>query len=124
MPKLPEQTLTPRARVLELLKKERPVCVSILMPTHRAGAETRQDPIRFKNLLRQAQEKLTSAGLDKRAIQELLAPLEERIGDSTFWQHQSDGLAVFRTSDSTDWIQTLWTLPELCVVGEQFAFLL
>lgn len=26
-------------------------CVSLFMPTHRAGAETRQAPIRFKNLL-------------------------------------------------------------------------
>lgn len=29
-------------------------CVSLFMPTHRAGEDTRQDPIRFKNLLGRA----------------------------------------------------------------------
>jgi len=28
-------------------------CISLFMPTHRAGRETEQDPIRFKNLLRE-----------------------------------------------------------------------
>jgi hypothetical protein len=30
--------------------------VSLFMPTHRAGRETEQDPIRFRNLLREVEE--------------------------------------------------------------------
>lgn len=33
-------------------------CVSIFMPTHRAGVETRQDPIRLKNLLGETEKRL------------------------------------------------------------------
>ena len=35
-----------------LIEREGGPCVSLFMPTHRAGAETQQDPIRFRNLLR------------------------------------------------------------------------
>jgi hypothetical protein len=35
-------------------------CVSLYMPTHRTWKDTRQDPIRFKNLLRPAEELWTS----------------------------------------------------------------
>jgi hypothetical protein len=38
-------------------------CVSPFMPTHRAGREMEQYPIRFKNLLREAEESLTAKGL-------------------------------------------------------------
>jgi hypothetical protein len=38
-------------------------CVSLYMPAHRAGRETEQDPIRFKNLLRQAEERLHAEGM-------------------------------------------------------------
>lgn len=106
--------------VSELLKKEHAPCVSILMPTHRSAPENQQDPIRFKNLLRQAEEQLTSGGTNKRDIRALLDPLEEKIADTMFWRRQSDGLAVFRSSDSIDWVHTLWSLPELSVVGPHF----
>ena len=32
-------------------------CISIYMPAEKAGAETRKNPIRFKNLIREAEEK-------------------------------------------------------------------
>jgi hypothetical protein len=36
--------------------------VSIFLPTHRAGQEIQQDPIRLKNLLKQAESQLISEG--------------------------------------------------------------
>jgi hypothetical protein len=33
-------------------------CVSLFMPAHRAGRETEQDPIRFGNLLSEAEQRL------------------------------------------------------------------
>jgi hypothetical protein len=38
-------------------------CVSLFMPTHRSGRDTEQDPIRFKNLIREVEESLTAKGL-------------------------------------------------------------
>ena len=37
--------------------------ISIFLPTHRTGRETQQDPIRFKNLLRDAEKQLLGGGL-------------------------------------------------------------
>ena len=36
--------------------------VSIFVPTHRAGPEVQQDPIRLKNLLKQAESQLITEG--------------------------------------------------------------
>jgi hypothetical protein len=62
-------------------------CVSVFLPTHRAGREVEQAPIRLKTLLRQATDALT--------FDRLLAPLRRLLDDRLFWQYQSDGLALF-----------------------------
>lgn len=70
-------------------------CVSIFMPAHRAGAETQQDRIRLKNLLREAERQLVEAGLRTPDAAAILEPGHALLAESDFWQHQSDGLAVF-----------------------------
>lgn len=70
-------------------------CVSIFMPTHRAGPETRQDPLRLRNMLGQAAARLDEGGLTQREITDLLAPAAELDGDTGFWRHLADGLAIF-----------------------------
>src|SRR5205823_9224741 len=54
-----------------------PFCVSIFLPTHRAGQEIRQDPIRLKNLAKQAETRLISAGLRAVKAREILAPARD-----------------------------------------------
>ncbi len=94
--------------------------VSIYLPTHRAGADQQQDPIRFKNLLRKAEEALQAAGLRRPDWEALLAHGEELLQDSHFWQHQADGLAVFLAQD----VQHHYRLPlrfgELVEVSSRF----
>lgn len=84
-----------------LLDIEDGPALSIFLPTERRGAETQQNSIRFKNLLRDAESQLTQygadhPGADKAAVEELLEPLRRMVDDHELWQHQSDGLAVFR----------------------------
>jgi len=69
--------------------------VSIYMPTHRSGPETRQDPIRFRNLLDEAETELTTLGYGAEEILELLQGVRPLIQDGEFWRHQRDGLAAF-----------------------------
>jgi hypothetical protein len=69
--------------------------VSLFLPTVRAGAETQQNPIRLKNLLREAAGRLVERGMEKADAEQLLAPARELVDDYDFWQHQADGLAVF-----------------------------
>jgi hypothetical protein len=64
------------------------------MPTHRTG-DVQQDPIRLKNLVNQAQDKLVAAGLRPAAAKELLRPVHNFEEDTLFWQNHSEGLALF-----------------------------
>lgn len=93
--------------------------VSLYLPTHRAGAETQQDPIRLKNLLREADGRLGAEGFDG-AGGELLAPARRLLDDHPFWQHQSDGLAVFLSPKTRRLYRLPLAFEELVVVGERF----
>jgi hypothetical protein len=67
----------------------------VFLPTHRAGREVEQAPIRLKNLLRQETDALKSDGVRAPEVGHLLAPLRRLLDDRLFWQYQSDGLAPF-----------------------------
>ncbi len=73
--------------------------MSVFMPTARAGAEIQQGPIRFKNLLKEAESRLEAQEIRKPEIEALLNPAQERLQDDSFWQHQADGLAFFLARD-------------------------
>ena len=70
-------------------------CVSLLLPTRRARREVQQGPIRLRQLLRQAGDRLEADGVNATEIDRLLGPLHELLDDRFFWRSQSDGLAVF-----------------------------
>lgn len=95
-------------------------CVSIYMPTHQFGREQQQDPIRFKNLMTKAQEKLLDSGLRRPEVQEMMRPAESLLDDNDFWQHQSDGLAVFLSQNSTQTFRLPSNFDELVVVASNF----
>ena len=69
--------------------------VSFYMPTHVRGAETRQDPIRLKNLITEAHQSLASTGLKPMELDAILDPATALLADNDFWQHQDIGLALF-----------------------------
>jgi hypothetical protein len=95
-------------------------CVSLYMPTHRAGREQQEDPIRLKNLLAEAETKLLANGLRRPEVQKLMRPAEELLWSKDFWQHPSDGLAIFLTND----FHKIYRLPlqfeELLHTGPSF----
>jgi hypothetical protein len=70
-------------------------CVSLYLPTHRKGADAQTDPIRLKNLAREAEHRLVAYGLRDPEARALLAPVDALQEDRGFWQHQGEGLAVF-----------------------------
>lgn len=96
------------------------LCISIFMPTFRTGAESQQNQIRFKNLLREAEEKLMAAGLRSQELKELMEPAQALPGNVLFWRRQSDGLALFLC----DGLFRCFCLPEafdeLIVVADRF----
>ncbi len=105
--------------VKTLIEEPNGICVTIYMPTHRLGVETQQNPIRFKNLLRQAEEQLINSGLRSQDVKDLLQPAEE-IDEYDFWQHQSDGLAIFIANNVFSYYCLPIDFPELVVVTNRF----
>jgi hypothetical protein len=91
--------------------------VSIYMPAHRAGRETQQDPIRFRNLVRTADERLRGEGLRSPEAAALLAPAHRLLEDPGFWRNQSDGLAVFLSAHESRAYRLPIPFPELAVIG-------
>lgn len=94
--------------------------VSIYMPTQRAGREILQGSIRLKNMLGQAEAQLRQQNLRGDDIRDLLGPARQLIDDVRFWQHQSDGLALFLTKDWFRHYRLPLRLEELVVVNDQF----
>jgi len=103
-----------------LLEVRRENCLSVFMPTHKAGTDTQQDPIRLRNLIREAEKELIEAGTSSGDRSRLLSPVSELIDDAMFWRYRSDGLAIF----SSPTVFHVYKLPlkfqELLVVASRF----
>lgn len=109
-------TLT-RNDLKTLLADRQGPCVSLFMPTHRGGAE--QDPIRWRNLLAQAEERLAT-GLRRPESKKLLQPAWKRLEEPIFWKSQSDGLACFLSAAEMRCYRLPAAFAELVVVGDRF----
>lgn len=103
-----------------LMEHRQDPCVSIYAPMVKAGPETQQNSIRFKNLVRQAVEALEERGLGTQEAEALLAPATELIDDNPFWQHQATGLAAFFSQGFVRWFRVPIEVRELAVVEDRF----
>jgi hypothetical protein len=103
-----------------LMEVHKGPCVSVFMPTHRSGPETQQDPIRLKNLIREAEERLIAHGLRTLEAKELLEPAERLLRDGLFRQHQSDGLAMFLSLGVFHYYLLPFVFEELVIVTDRF----
>jgi hypothetical protein len=90
------------------------------MPTHRVGREVQQNPIRLKNLLGKAQDRMVAGGVRASEARELLEPAEMLLHDGLFWQHQSDGLALFVSPETFHHYRLPFDFEELVVVTDRF----
>lgn len=95
-------------------------CVSLYMPTHRLGREQQQDPVRLKNLLAKAEADLLANGLRRPKVQKLMQPAEELLWDMDFWQHQSDGLAMFLSNEFFEKYRLPTGFKELLLITKNF----
>ena len=102
-----------------LVEKPQEMGVSIYMPTHRTG-DIEQDPIRLKNLLKEAEGQLIDYGISISDASGLLEPAEQLLPDSHFWQHQGDGLAIFISPGLFRYYRLPCSFEELVVVTERF----
>jgi hypothetical protein len=87
-----------------LLRGGTPPCVSIYLTTHRKHPEWKQDPVRFRGLVAEAEALLGKSGArDAKAAVERLRALT----DEAFWEFALEGLAVFLSGGAV----TIYRLP-------------
>jgi Bacterial archaeo-eukaryotic release factor family 6 len=109
-----------REEIKTLLEQPKGNCVSIYMPTHPAGPEVRQDPIRFKNLIKEAQGLLIDAGLEEKDAIAFLAKAQE-IDNQNFWEQLGNqGLAIFISNDTVRYYSLPLDFEDLVVVTDRF----
>jgi hypothetical protein len=113
-------SLLTRGELTALMAPTEEPCISIYLPTHRAGAETQQDRIRLKNLLKKAEDRLVADGERKPAAEAMLKPAWRLVEDRVFWQHQSDGLALFLSSRLFRHYRLPLAFDELVVTTDRF----
>lgn len=103
----------------QLIERPSETSVSLYMPTERAG-DTQQNPIRLKNLLREAEGKLADVGIEKDEAGALLRPLRDLLSDDLFWQHQADGFVAFSSRSLFRGYRLPLKLPQLVMVSGRF----
>lgn len=108
-----------RNELKTLMKKTEGPCVSIFMPTLRGGAQSQQNPIRFKNMLREAEERLVAAGLRPQEAKDLLEPAQRLLQDGPFWR-QSNSIALFLSPKTYRYYRLPFDFEELLVVADRF----
>ena len=109
-----------RQELKALMARQTGPCVSILLPTHRSGASVQEGPIRLKNLLRDAEAKLTERGLRQSEAESMLETAGRLVEDPLFWQHQGNGLAVFVAEGLFRWYRAPLRFQELAIVADRF----
>lgn len=92
--------------------------ITITLPTHRSTPDNQQDPIRVKNLVNEAVERLLSE-FNKREISTLLTRLEN-LAESIDYRNSLDGLALFVNTDFSRAVYLPFDLRERVVIGETF----
>jgi hypothetical protein len=112
--------LLSRAEFINLSQSASDGSASIYLPTHVAGPEIQQDPIRLKNLLVEAETQLLQLGIAKSTISTMLEPGRALLENDRFWRHQSQGLALFLTPDRMRLYRLPLDFPAAVFVGDRF----
>ena len=94
-------------------------CISIYMPVQKAGPEVRQNPIRFKNLVREVEKRLDEMGIDRQEAMQWFQQVLD-LDTSDFWEHQDQGLAIFISPNLFRSYSLPWEVQELVVVNNYF----
>ncbi len=98
-------------------------CVSIYLPTTPFGPGTRSGSSQLHRLANQAESQLTGGGIERHVVDELLAPVRRLQDDEEFWQHQSEGLALFAAPGFFDGFRLPTSFSEQVAVGDAFRML-
>ncbi len=102
-----------------LSSAQEPPCLSLYQSTHRRHPENQQDPIQFRNLVKELDASLRRKYPAAEA-ERLLRPFEALGDDAEFWKRTLDGLAVLGGSGVFRALRIPQPVTELAVVADSF----
>lgn len=91
--------LLTRDELTFLINEKGELTVSIYMPTFVSGKDTLQNQTIFRNLLKEIKKSYINDESVNSELNELLKKTDQFLDDYEFWQHQSEGLAIFLSKD-------------------------
>ncbi len=103
-----------------LAERPEPLKVSLLMSVDPVAEGWRADPIRWKNLIAQARERLVAAGLRGPVADVWLAPAAELLEDLDFWRQGGRGVAAYLAPGFQRFYRVPLALREEVVLGDNF----
>ncbi len=103
----------------ELAAVRQSPCLSLYQPTHRRLPENQQDPIRFRNLVKELEASLQQ-DYPAVEIRLLLKPFEALAHNQDFWNHTLEGLAVLGGPTFFRVFRLQRPVAELAVVADSY----
>ena len=113
------KTLLTIEALAELTAAHTPPCLSLYQATHRSRPNNQQDPIRFRNPLKELESSLRLKH-SAAETQMLLQPFEALSEDKSFWNHTMAGLAVLGSAGFFRVFCLQREPPELAIVADSF----
>ncbi len=92
--------------------------ISIYMPASRTNSQ--QNLIRFKNLIRKAEENWRERGPKDLSMEEVFKPARRLLEETRFWSFQDEGLAVFLSPGFFSAYRLPISFNELVVMSNRF----
>ena len=96
-----------------------PPCLSVYQPTHRVHPDNEQDPIRFRNLVKELEQSLRR-DYSTRDMRPLLEPFQKLADNRAFWNCTLTGLAVLGAPGFFRIYRIQRAVPEVAIVADSF----
>lgn len=103
-----------------LLNKTNAINLTLSMPTHKTGEEIKQDPIRFKNLLKKADTALKNYIKDEKKREQFLEEVIALQKDMSFWNHSEHGLVITVNNDLMEIFKLPYEVQERVYIQDHF----
>lgn len=108
---------TNQTELKSLLDQEGESLLSIVFPTETAGPDIRQNSIRFKNMLNEAESVVKQLDTAAAAFQPLLTQLHTLESDLDFWSHQTGGFALYANAQTCWFVRVPYSIESTVMLG-------
>lgn len=104
----------------ELSDKQGDLLISMYFPTIKMGPDIKQNAIRFKQRIREAEDKLYNMKFTKKEVENILKPASNLVDETKFWQNQNESLAVFIDGEKINYYNLPFEVEEKTVLSTKF----